>query len=344
MRRRLIRVASAALVLGAAACGRDETEERGAAIAVEDVPAARVAALDAGGFYRAAGSVRASRRAELSTRLAGRVETVRVRAGDRVRSGQLLLTVERASLAAAQRQADAALELATSSLRRVERLYADSAAPLVQLEAARNALAQAEGQARAVRADLAYAELRAPFDGRVASRLVDPGDLAGPGQPLLVVEDATRREIVVSVPDELRGRVRPGERISVELGDGRRRIEARVLAEVTGADPRSPTVELRLAGPIDLTTGLAAVAEIPTGERAALLLPASALVERGQLQGVFLFAPDSTLRLRWIRAGRVRGDSVEVVSGLEAGDLVALRAADARDGLPARPQLAGGAD
>jgi RND family efflux transporter MFP subunit len=329
-------------LLISAACTRAEREPPQVETGIADVPAARVATLETGGLYRAAGSVRASRRAELSTRLAGRIESVRVRAGDRVRSGQLLLTVERGSLSAAERQAAAALELATTSLRRTERLYADSAAPLVQLEAARNALAQAEGQSRAVQADLAYAEILAPFDGRVASRLADPGDLAGPGQPLLVLEDATRREIVVTIPDELRGRARPGETVTVELGDGRRRITARVLAEVVGADPRSPTVELRLAGPAELTTGLAAVAEIPTGGRPALLVPASAMVERGQLQGVFLFAPDSTLRLRWIRAGRVRGDSVEVVSGLQPGDLVALDPGRARDGLRARPHLAGG--
>jgi hypothetical protein len=116
------------------------------------------------------------------------------------------------------------------------------------------------------------------------------------------------------------------------------------MAEVTGADPRSPTIELRLAGPADLASGIAAVAEIPTGQRTALMVPSGAMVERGQLQGVYLFAPDSTLRLRWIRAGRVRGDSVEVVSGLRAGDLVALDAGRARDGQRARPLLPGGPD
>lgn len=327
-----------------AACTPAKSDAPGVEMGIEDVPAVRVSAAPTGGRYRAAGTVRASRRAELSTRLAGRIESVRVRPGDQVRSGQLLLTLERASLSAAERQAKSALELATASLRRVERLHRDSAAPLVQLEAARNAFTQAQGQAQAVQADLAYAEVRAPFDGRVTSRLADPGDLAGPGRPLLIVEDATRREIVVTIPDELRGRARPGQEVMVELGDGRRRTTARVLAEVTGADPRSPTVELRLAGPADLTSGLAAVVEIPIGERSALRVPSSALVERGQLQGVFLFAPDSTLRLRWIRVGSVRGDSAEVVSGLVDGDLVALRAAGARDGLRARPQFAGEAD
>jgi RND family efflux transporter MFP subunit len=335
---------SLALGLTGIGCAPAEPAERVVKSAIEDVPAIRVEAADAGGFYRAAGVVRAARRAELSTRLLGRVESVRVRAGDRVRAGQLLLTVERASLSAAERQAASALDLATTNLRRVERLYADSAAPLVQLEAARNAFAQAEGQVRSVRADLAYADLRAPFDGTVASRLVDPGDHAAPGQPLLVVEDRGQREIVVTMPDELRHRVRPGQAVIVEIGDGRRRVTARVTAEVSGADLRSPTIELRLAGPFDLTPGIAAVAEIPTAERTALLVPAGAVVERGQLQGVYLFAPDSTLRLRWIRAGRVRGDSVEVVSGLRAGDLLALDGARARDGLRARPLLPGGPD
>jgi RND family efflux transporter MFP subunit len=334
------------VVLGIAglACAPAESADRVVESAIEDVPAVRVEAVDAGGVYRAAGVVRAARRADLSTRLPGRVESVRVRAGDQVRAGQLLLTVERASLTAAERQAASALELATTNLRRVERLYADSAAPLVQLEAARNAVAQAEGQVAAVASDLAYADVRAPFAGTVAGRLVDPGDHAAPGQPLLVVEDRGAREIVVTIPDELRHRVRRGQNVTVEIGDGRRRVTARVLAAVTGADLRSPTVELRLAGPTDLTPGIAAVAEIPTGEGTALMVPAGAMVERGQLQGVYLFAPDSTLRLRWIRAGRVRGDSVEVVSGLRAGDLLALDGEGARDGLRARPLLPGGPD
>ena len=326
------------------ACAPAESVDREAAVAVLDVPAVQVDTAGTAGVHRAAGTVRSARRAELSTRLVGRVESVRVRAGDRVRTGQLLLTVERASLSAAERQAASSLELATANLRRVERLYADSAAPLVQLEAARNALAQAEGQARAVRADLSYADLRAPFDGTVASRLVDPGDNASPGLPLLVIEDRGAREIVVTVPDELRHWLQPGRDLAVEIGAGRRRITARILAVVIGADPRSPTVELRLSGPADLAPGLAAVAEIPIEEHSVLLVPAGALVQRGQLDGVFLFAPDSTLRLRWVRLGRRRGDSVEVVSGLQPGDLVALDGAGARDGTRARPILPAGPD
>ena len=330
--------------LGVAGCTPAETAERRPEVAPEQVPAARVEPSDAAGRYRAAGVVRAARRAELTTRIMGRVESVRVRAGDVVRSGQLLLTVERGALTAAQQQAASALEQATANLRRTERLYADSAAPLVQLENARTAHAQARAQARAVEADLAYAEIRAPFAGIVVSRLADPGDQASPGQPLLVVEDRSAREIVVTVPDELRDQLRPGQTAAVEIGASARRYTARILAVVPGADPRSPTVEVRLSGPEGLSPGVAAVAELPAAGRSALLAPASAIMRRGQLEGVFLFAPDSTLRLRWIRVGRDEGAMVEVLSGLVAGDLVALDADKARDGLRARPLLSAGED
>jgi RND family efflux transporter MFP subunit len=332
------------LLLGAVGCTSATPAERRSGGAIEDVPAARVTRAETGGSYRAAGTVRAARRAELATRLTGRVESIRVQAGDHVRPGQLLLTVERGSLSAAQQQAAAALGQAGATLRRTERLYADSAAPLVQLEAARTAHAQAQAQARAVEADLAYAEVRAPFAGVIAARMVDPGDQAAPGQPLLVLEDQARREIVVTVPDEVGEQLRPGQSAAVEIGTGGRRVTARIEAVVPGADPRSPTVEVRMRGPAGLAPGLAAVAELPAGDRSALQVPTSAITRRGQLVGVYLFAVDSTLRLRWIRTGRDRDSVVEVLSGLIPGDLVALDASRARDGVRARPQLAAGGE
>lgn len=336
---------AALLALLALGCGSATPEERPPRIgAVEDVPAIRVSPTEAAGHYRAAGTVRAARRAEVATRLMGRVESVRVRAGDRVRPGQLLLTVERASLTAARQQASAGRDQAAATLRRTERLYADSAAPLVQLEAARTAHAQAEAQVRAVQADLAYAEVRAPFAGVVAARAVDPGDQAAPGQPLLVIEDRTAREIVVAVPTEVGEWLQAGQTAAVEIGAVGRRVAARIEAVVPGADPGSPTVEVRLSGPADLPPGVAAVAELPAGGRSTLQVPASALMRRGQLEGVYLFASDSTLRLRWVRTGRERDSTVEVLSGLLAGDIVALDASRARDGVRARPQLPAGGE
>lgn len=333
------------LALGFLACGGEAPHqaepERGAP---RPVVAVRVGDAAVGGYYRAAGTVRALQRAELGTRMMGRVESVRVRPGDRVRRGQVLATFDRAAQTAARRQATAGLELATSNLRRMERLHADSAIPVAQLEAARAGFAQAEAQAQAALAELSYAELVAPFAGVVTERLADPGDLAAPGRPLLVIEDDGAREIVVAAPERVAAQVRAGQTVEVDVGADARAVSARVVAVVPSADPMSRTVDIRLTTRERLASNLTAVANLPVAQEAApLSVPPSAVVERGQLTGVYLFAPDTTLRLRWIRVGRRAADRIEVASGLVAGDLVARDAGSARDGEPAVPVFQEGA-
>jgi len=291
--------------------------------------------------YEAAGAVRAVRRVELATRLMGTIESVRVRAGDRVGAGQLLLTLEAGSPEAGLAQARAGLELATRTLRRMERLFADSAVPEAQLDVARAAHAQAESQARAAQVEVGYAGLHAPFAGVVTARLAEPGDLAAPGRPLLVIEDAGAREIVVGVPSDLVGSIRIGLVVPVRVGASEQRVDARVIAVVPFFDPDSRTAEVRLTAPAGLPSGASAVAEFPVGIGGGLQVPAGALVRRGQLVGVFVFAADTTVRLRWIRIGRVAGGRVDVLAGLEDGDLIALQPDSLTDGARARPRLEG---
>jgi RND family efflux transporter MFP subunit len=336
------------LAIGAGSCGREAERPatRPGAEPPRAIAAIAVGGGEAGGWYRAAGVVRAQRRAELATRSMGRIETVRVRAGDRVKAGQVLATMDRSSLLAARQQSGAGLDLASANLRRMERLFADSAIPIAQLELARAQFAQAQGQANAAAAELTYGEIVAPFAGTVTARLADPGDLAVPGRPLLVVEDEGLREIVVSAPEPVARALRAGTEVSVEIGAEARRITARVAAVVPAADPATRSVEIRLSTPEKLISNLPAVAAIPTRDSGPRppAIPATALVERDQLTGVYLFAPDSTVRLRWIRIGRRTAEGVEVVSGLNAGDLIVRQAAGARDGERARPVTGPGAE
>lgn len=309
---------------------------------VQTIPAVRLAVRQSAGVFRAAGVVRARERAEISTRMAGRIESVRVRPGDRVRAGQLLATLDGATVDASVDQVAAALELATTNLRRVERLYADSAVPVVQLEQARASHAQATAQAKAAANERRYTSLTAPFAGVVTARSADPGDLATPGRPLIVIEGDGAREIVLAVPEPVAARLKRGQTITTRIGSDERPVTAQVAAIVPAADPASRTIEVRLTTAHKLAPNLTAVADLPGGAEApGLLVPRSAIVARGQLTGVFLFAPDSTVRLRWIRLGRHLGDQVEVLSGLIDGDLVVADAATGRDGIPARPALGG---
>lgn len=330
----------AALLL-AAACGSEPPAEALPAGPVTEVPAYRLGTGAGTASYEAAGSVRAIRRAELATRLMGTVQSVRVRAGDRVTAGQVLLTLDAGSPEAGLAQARAGLDLATRSLRRVERLYADSAVPASQLDAARAAHAQAEAQARAAEVEVGYGGLRAPFAGVVVARMADPGDLAAPGQPLLVIEDTGAMEIVVGVPDDLLGSIKPGQAVPVRLGSAERRVPARVVTIVPVADPASRTLEVRLTAPAPLTSGTSAIAEFPLASTEGLRVREASVLRRGQLTGVFLLMPDSTARLRWVRLGRTDGGMVEVLAGLTDGDLVAARPESLVDGARARPRLEG---
>lgn len=333
----------AAGVMAALAGCSDRSGQTSGASAAPPRPVEAVRVGDAGGpaTYRAAGSVRAGRRADLATRMMARIEAVRVRTGDRVRAGQVLVTLERGAVDAAGSQAAAALTLATVHLRRMERLYADSAVPLAQVEAARAAFEQAQGQRNAASAELGYAALVAPFDGVVTVRSADPGDLAAPGQPVLVVESAGEREIVVAVPEAVAAALVPGRTVTVRVGAAEKPVEARITAVVPSADPVSRTVEVRLTAPASLVSNVAAVAELPVsaGRTSGLKVPSGAVLERGGLTGVFLFAADSTARLRWVRLGRSAGSGAEVLSGLVPGDLVVARADQVKDGDRVRPVL-----
>lgn len=333
-----------AVLLAVAGCGSEKPAAATAEGPVSEVATIVIGDAGAAEAYHAAGTVRATRRAELATRAMARVETVRVRAGDRVRSGQVLATVERGAVTAAGSQAAAGLELATTNLRRMERLYADSAVPLAQLEASRAAFAAAQGQAEAATAELGYASITAPFDGVVIARNVDPGALATPGRPLLIVEDTGTREIVAGVPDALVRGLVVGRTLTAWVGADRQAVPVVVAAVVPSADPVSRTVEVRLTSQSPLTPGLTAIVEVPGSQRirGQIAVPSSAVLSRGELTGVYLVGADSTARLRWVRLGRAQGDAVTVVSGLASGDVVVRDAAGVRDGMRIRSAASSG--
>ena len=102
-------------------------------------------------------------------------------------------------------------------------------------------------------------------------------------------------------------------------------------------------VAARLNGAKSMMANVTAVALLPMGGQNATgrSIPTSAIVRRGALTGVFLFAPDSTIRLRWVRLGRTLGKDVAVLSGLQDGDLVVQDGSAGRDGARAEPLLGG---
>lgn len=331
---------SGLLILGAAAllsaCGESHSPE--ASHDQADVSGIPVLAEDIAVNVPVEGTVVARNRAEITTRMMARVSALSADVGSTVRRGEVLLRLGTEDIAANRAKAEAAVMVANAALAeatrhatRMDTLLAQDVVPQVQrdqahlmLTQARSQLAMAEATLKEVETAGSYAAIRAPFDGEVVSRYIDEGDVAAPGMPLLVVEEAGPREGKLSVPVEAAAGLAPGDTVRVTALGGRT-VHAPVRVVAQGADPISKTVDVRVILPGDWPTGVSVTALVPAGVTRAITIPAGAVVRRGQLTGVRVVTADG-VSLRWIRLGRTvgEGERVEVLSGLNAGDQIVL--------------------
>jgi RND family efflux transporter MFP subunit len=310
-----------------------------AALAAEPAapPAARVRLVRAGapaGSTLVPATVAARQRATLSTRLAATVRAVAVQEGQRVAAGELLASLAAADVRGGLAAAESALGAASAHERRIRELSATRAATPAELEMAEAQRAQAEAAVAAARANLAHAEIRAPFAGTVQARRVEPGDLVGPGQPIVELEgDELELTASLSAP-EVRGlAVGAAVRFATAAGRG----QAVVTALARGGDPVSHRRALRARVTSfdgELRSGTFARLEVPAAGGApagGAWVPRSALVSRGDLTGVFV-VEGGRAALRWLALGEAAGDLVGVRAGLAAGEAVVDDPGVLRDG------------
>jgi RND family efflux transporter MFP subunit len=169
-----------------------------------------------------------------------------------------------------------------------------------------------------------YAQLAAPFSGVVITRTVEPGNLATPGSPLLTLEQDGLYRLEASVDESKLANVRVGQAVEAVL-EADRKLSARVSEIVPSVDSasRSYMVKLDLPAAPRLRTGMFGRAIFPLGMQKVVAVPLAALMERGQLQSVFV-AEDGVAHTRLVTTGRRTKDAVEVLSGLNAGEKVVL--------------------
>ena len=169
-----------------------------------------------------------------------------------------------------------------------------------------------------------YAKLAAPFNGVVITRTVEPGNLATPGAPLLTIEQDGLYRLEASVDESKLASVRVGQAVEAVI-EADRKLKARVSEIVPSVDAASRTyiVKLDLPATPNLRTGMFGRAIFPLGVQKVVAVPLAALMERGQLQSVFV-VEDGVAHTRLVTTGRRTGNAVEVLSGLTAGEKVAL--------------------
>ncbi len=284
------------------------------------------------------GTVRARLRAMLEAKVAGRIAHLPVVAGQSVRRGDLIAQLEVQEIQARLDQARAAAEQAERDLQRYTALLQQKAVTQAEFDGV-------EARARIARAAVAeagsmleYARLTAPFDGVVSRKFADVGDLASPGRPLVELEDPADLRVEADVSEALIARVQAGARMAVQVPDRPTPLEATVSEIAPAADPNSRTFRVKLDLPAGsgLRLGQFVRVQIPLGATPGLLVPAGAVVRRGQLHLVFV-VEEGHARMRLVKVGRPLGAEVELLSGVQPGDRVVSAGAESlRDGQPVR--------
>lgn len=192
------------------------------------------------------------------------------------------------------------------------------------VEAARFRIHQAEAAVAGASVSEKDSRLFAPFDGVISAKLADPGALASPGAPLLKIESAEAFRVDMVVPESYLQFITMNQIVSVSIPAARDlAVEGAVQAIYPAADAssRSFTVQVAIASHHPaIHSGMFSRVTLCQGHQLKLLIPTSALLQHGQLTGIFLLDSDHIARFRILRTGRTSGDMVEALSGIRPGD------------------------
>lgn len=315
------------LVAALAACSTDTPEAPGApALSVSVAEASRLSLPER---IPASGSIAAWEEVSLGVELSGqRVASVAVEVGDVVRQGQPLLQLDTRTLAMELRQAEANLEVAAANARRGERLLREKLVAASEAEQLIAGEVTARAAAENARLRMDFATLRAPHDGIVSARSVQPGQVVAAGTELLRLIRDQRLEWRAELPESQFVRVAAGTPVRLRGPDGAL-VEGSVRAVSPALDPRSRTgtVYADLPAPGVLRAGMFAAGELLLAEREANTVPAAAVVERDGHAYVFVLAEDDLVSRRRISPGARSGAVVEVRDGLEGGEKVVVEGA-----------------
>jgi RND family efflux transporter MFP subunit len=282
------------------------------------------------------GTVRARLHATLEAKVSGRIDRMPVVLGDAVRSGQLLVRLDAPEVKARLDQATASLEQAERDWKRVRDLFESHTITRAEYDAAEARLSIARGAVAEARALMGYCEVAAPFDGLVTRKWVEVGDHAAPGKPLLDLQDPAVLQLDADVPEMIGARIQRNASLTIHIDSLGRDLTGIVSELAPAADPVSRTFRVKLDLPQTpgLMAGQFARLTLPVGESASLRVPISTVVQRGQLELVFV-AANQQAQMRLVKTGKQVGDEVEILSGLTAGETVVIDGArQLTDGQP----------
>ncbi|WP_445736656.1 efflux RND transporter periplasmic adaptor subunit [Mariniflexile sp.] len=306
----------------------------------------QVAASANRSFLAVSGKIQASNSADLSTRMTGYVNKAPANVGDKVTKGQLLVSINNTDLQAKSAQANAGITEATAALNnakkdynRFKNLYADNSVSQKEMDdmTARYEMAKARLEAATqmkneVNAQYAYSNITAPFSGTITSKNIEAGDMANPGMPLISLEAPGSFEVMAMVPETEISQIKNGTEVDVIVKSINEHIKGKVTEVSTSAKNTGGQYLVKVAldkTDANILSGMFTSVQFPIEKKATtemVLIPVEAIVNNGQLSGVYTVSQTNTALLRWLRLGRTFGGQVEVLSGLAADEVYIVSA------------------
>jgi len=269
------------------------------------------------------GTVRAKLHAAIEAKISARIEKMLVVPGQKVATGQLLAELDAQEVQARVDQAKAVFQQADSDWKRFGALWEQKVLSQAEYDAAKSRFGVAQASLIEAQTMLDYTKVVAPFDGTITRKLADVGDLAAPGRPLLEMEDGRTLRLEADVPEAMINNIQVGDELAVHASALEPELKGTVDEIAPAADPNSRTFLVKLDLPVTpgLRAGQFGRVSIPIGKTSALRVPAAAVIQRGQMEIIFI-AQNGRAQLRLVKTGKRVGNEVEIVSGLDAGELV----------------------
>jgi RND family efflux transporter MFP subunit len=282
------------------------------------------------------GTVRAKLHSVIEAKISGKIEKMLVVPGQNVKTGELLTQLDAREVQAQLDQALALRQQAQNDLKRATDLIQQKILSQSEFDNAQSKFRVADAAATEAETLLGYTKVIAPFAGVITRKYVDVGDLASPGKPLLEMEDARDLRLEADVPEAVISHLTLGDKLGVRVSGVTNELVGVISEIAPSADSNSRTflVKLDLPPTPGLRAGQFGRAAMPVGETSALRAPASAVVQRGQMELVFVVV-NGHAQLRIVKTGKHLGDEVELVSGVDAGETVVVSGAtQLTDGQP----------
>lgn len=292
----------------------------------------------------------ASQAANLSFQVAGKLVHFPVIKGDQIAKGELIARLDQTDYELNVSAARVAFEQTQRDLQRLQQLRSQNHVSQAQLDEVKTARDRAEVELNRARQHLIYTEIFAPFDAVIADRLVENFSQVSAGSPIVRIQDLSRIEVEIAVPEILLPQVQDPYAFVVTAtlpSVPERAFELTFKEFATEPDPRSRTyrVTFDMENPDDLRLlpGMSATVRIAllNEEFPLPVLPLHAVVGEGDDAQVFVYHPDTQkVESRQVTTGRLTAQGVEILSGIEAGEqIVAAGVGFLSDGMQVRPDM-----